>query len=85
MEMMLMQKSLPDPQNTASDIDALNLNVSVPKLDGDLRLDAKLPVFVWIHGGGFRVGANNWPQYDQTRLLELSVTKGLPVIGVSIK
>jgi carboxylesterase type B len=44
-----------------------------------------MPVFVFIHGGGFSIGANSWPQYDPVRLVELSIEKGSPVIGINIK
>lgn len=42
-------------------------------------------MIAFIHGGGFAIGANSWPQYDFRRLVELSVREGLPVIGVNIK
>lgn len=46
---------------------------------------AKLPVVVFIHGGGFEIGSNSWPQYDFRRIVELSVARRQPVIGVNIK
>ncbi len=40
---------------------------------------------VFIHGGGFAMGSNDWPQYDQSRLVKLSIDVGLPFIGVTVK
>lgn len=37
--------------------DCLYLNVYAPKLDADARAGARLPVMVWIHGGGNTIGA----------------------------
>lgn len=39
--------------------DCLSLNISTPGMDG-----ARRPVLVWIHGGGFLVGAGSTPVYD---------------------
>jgi para-nitrobenzyl esterase len=39
--------------------DCLTLNVWTPGLDGKRR-----PVMVWIHGGGFTIGASSQPIYD---------------------
>lgn len=80
-----MQQSCPEPQTTSSDMHALNLNIWVPKIDGQLPAENTLPILVWVHGGGFVSGANSWPQYDMTRLVKLSVEKKMPIIGVSIK
>lgn len=64
-----------------SGTECLNLNITVP----DIEHAQKLPVMVWIHGGGFVMGANYWPQYDPSRLVKISVEAGMPVIVVSIK
>ncbi|MCB0521724.1 MAG: carboxylesterase family protein [Lewinellaceae bacterium] len=40
--------------------DCLYLNIWAPKMEGD----QKLPVIVWIHGGGFVSGAGACPIYD---------------------
>jgi para-nitrobenzyl esterase len=48
---------IPEPVERGDDF--LNLNVSTPSLGAD----AKLPVFVWIHGGGFVSGCNRSPWY----------------------
>ena len=71
---------------THSDVDCLNLNITVPALkQGENLADRKLPVFVWIHGGGFVLGANSWPHYDHAKLVKLASEGGVPVIGVGIK
>jgi para-nitrobenzyl esterase len=44
--------------------DCLTLNVWAPKSSAN----AKLPVMVWIHGGGYVVGSGSQPQYDGARL-----------------
>lgn len=65
-----------------SDVDCLNLNIAVP--DGATS-KSKLPVFFFIHGGGFFIGSSAWPQYDLTRITKLSIEKNLPVVVVTIK
>ncbi|KAJ9132448.1 Carboxylic ester hydrolase [Pleurostoma richardsiae] len=84
LEMSMMQQSLPEPHVTPSGLHALNLNITVPKSNGTLPPAGKLPVFVWIHGGGFVSGANSWPQYDMTRLVRFSAESKTPIIGVCI-
>jgi carboxylesterase type B len=80
----LMQCSLvSDDTPPMSGIECLNLNITVP--DIEIKSGRKLPVMVFIHGGGFIMGANYWPQYDPSRLVKLSAKIGLPVMVVSIK
>ena len=82
----LIQHTLPFEPFKVSDIDGLNLSVSVPCRDGEnIKPDAALPVFVFIHGGGFGIGSHSWPQVDLARFVKLSAEKGSPVIGVGIK
>jgi para-nitrobenzyl esterase len=45
------------------DEDCLSLSVWTPGCDG-----ARRPVLVWIHGGGFTVGASSWSVYDGAAL-----------------
>ena len=40
--------------------DCLYLNVKTPDIDPE----AKLPVYIFVHGGGFESGGSNMPLYD---------------------
>lgn len=51
------------------DEDCLYLNVWRPREPGS----AKLPVMVWIHGGGFTQGSGHQPGYDGTQLAKRGV------------
>jgi acetyl esterase/lipase len=85
-EFGFIQKSLPVPEFVTSDLEGLNLNITIPLIEGRIADSAhQLPVFVYVHGGGFALGSNAWPHYDQSRIVKLSVELGLPVIGVGIK
>ncbi|KAH8596052.1 Alpha/Beta hydrolase protein [Bisporella sp. PMI_857] len=81
-EHTLIQHSLPIPkERTFSDKDCLNLNITMPS---DTQLGDKLPVLVWIHGGGLCMGSNSWPQYDPSRLAAFASAQNLSTIIVSI-
>ncbi|RAK76825.1 putative carboxylesterase [Aspergillus fijiensis CBS 313.89] len=81
LELSIVQHTLPKKPLPQSDVDCLNLNIATPS---DTTTDARLPVFVFIHGGGLFIGANSWPQFDLERLVALSVSNGLPIVAVSI-
>lgn len=66
-----------------SDVDGLNLNICVPT-EG-VTAGSNLPVFAFIHGGGFNGGSSSFPPYDMTRFIRLSMTKDMPVVAVSLK
>ncbi|KAJ9603010.1 hypothetical protein H2200_012305 [Cladophialophora chaetospira] len=84
-EMLFIQKSMPKPKTFHSDLECLNLNITVPKSQSDADLGKqKFPVFIWVHGGGFFVGANSWPHYDHAKLVKLASDNGVPVIGIGI-
>jgi carboxylesterase type B len=79
---VLVQQGLDTPETPPmSGTDCLNLNVVVP----DIHTSRKLPVMAYMHGGGYIMGANWWPQKDPARLVSLSVETGLPVIVVNFK
>ena len=77
-----MQQSLPRVEHPQSDLSCLNLNITAP---AGSQPSSRLPVFVFIHGGGLQIGANSWPQFDLARFVKLSIDKELPVLAVSVK
>jgi para-nitrobenzyl esterase len=54
----VMDALLPDPVRPGEN--GLNLNIWTPDVTG------RLPVFVWIHGGGFATGAGSTTAFDGT-------------------
>ncbi|KAF1842781.1 alpha/beta-hydrolase [Cucurbitaria berberidis CBS 394.84] len=85
-EFGFIQHSLPIPDvPTHSDIEGLNLNITVPRgPNGDINSNSKLPVYVFIHGGGFAVGSSWYPHYNPASIVKLSAEKGKPIIGITI-
>jgi para-nitrobenzyl esterase len=57
--------------------DCLYLNVWTPVVSQT----AKLPVMIWIHGGGFVAGATNQPVFNGARLAE----RGVVVVSVAYR
>ncbi|KAK3381026.1 Alpha/Beta hydrolase protein [Podospora didyma] len=86
MEFGLIQQFLPKPDFPGiSDVNGLNLNITIPGRANTIVTQRNLlPVLVFIHGGGFGIGGNWWPQYDFARLVKLSSDLGKPMIGVNI-
>ncbi|PSN61579.1 carotenoid ester lipase-like protein precursor [Corynespora cassiicola Philippines] len=60
--------------------DCLSLNVVRPSSAGDYN---RLPVLVWIYGGGFAEGGSADQRYNLSFLVEESVGMGKPIVGVS--
>ncbi|GKZ68625.1 hypothetical protein AnigIFM50267_003364 [Aspergillus niger] len=81
LELSAIQHTLPKKELTQSDVECLNLNIAVP---AGTPAHSKLPVFVFIHGGGLMIGANSWPQFDYERFVKLSIDNELPIVAVSI-
>ncbi|CZR67950.1 related to triacylglycerol lipase V precursor [Phialocephala subalpina] len=61
--------------------DCLTLNVVRPAGRG---VTEKLPVAVWIHGGGYVQGSSQNPRYNLSFIVQHSVETEHPFIGVSI-
>ncbi|PYI27810.1 acetylcholinesterase/Butyrylcholinesterase [Aspergillus indologenus CBS 114.80] len=59
--------------------DCLNIDIRRP---AGTTADSKLPVLVWIFGGGFELGSKS--MYDGTSLVSSSVDLNLPVIFVAM-
>ncbi|TFK70539.1 carotenoid ester lipase precursor [Pluteus cervinus] len=59
--------------------DCLNLNVVAPS---NVKPGAKLPVVVWIYGGGFQSGTSS--SYDGSAVVNRSIVLNEPVIFVSM-
>lgn len=64
-------------RDAAPSEDCLYLNVWTPKTSKD----AKLPVMVWIYGGGFQAGATSEPRQDGERLAH----KGVVVVSMNYR
>lgn len=78
----LIQQRLDTPKAPPmSYLNGLNLNITIP----DVKVTKPLPVMVFIHGGGYLMGGNWWPQYDQARFVKLSADNTMPVIAVNFK
>lgn len=87
MEMAFIQQSLDKNEIPApSDLDGLNLNLTLPLISNQLPdIAARLPVLVYVHGGGFTFGSNGYPHYDQSHVVDIAHQSGQPVILVNIK
>lgn len=81
-EHALIQKSLPFTPFTQSDTECLNLNISVPEGSGS---ESKLPVMVFVHGGGFVGGSSSYPHYNLAPITAMSVQAGIPMVSVGVK
>ncbi|CAH0057482.1 unnamed protein product [Clonostachys solani] len=79
------QAYLPTPQLVESEFDCLNLIIVRPSTDAlsrtGMQENVKLPVLVWIHGGGGSQAGSD-PFYDPGRLVLRSLEIGSPIIAV---
>ncbi|KAH9917293.1 carboxylesterase [Fomitopsis serialis] len=62
-----------------NELDCLNLNITCP---GDATPESRLPVMLWIHGGGNRGSGSKWV-YDGGAFVQKSMLIGKPVIMVT--
>ncbi|OQE14124.1 hypothetical protein PENSTE_c038G09434 [Penicillium steckii] len=81
MESNHIQRGLQKQDLTQSDTECLNLNITLPSNNTS---SSKLPVMVFLHGGGFAIGSNFWQQYDLQRFVELSKENQTPLICVTV-
>lgn len=63
--------------------DCLNLRIDRPA-GLSLTTQSKLPVVVWLHGGGVSKGSAYDPHFDPDEVLKLSVADGKPIIYASL-
>jgi triacylglycerol lipase len=61
--------------------DCLNLNIVRPS---GVNPATKLPVMVWIFGGGYIQGSINDPKFNMSYIVQTSVQISKPVIAVAI-
>lgn len=61
------------------DEDCLSVNVIRP---AGVSADTKLPVAVWLHGGGWYQGGNADPRYNMSFIVQQGVNEGKPFIAV---
>ncbi|KAH0496116.1 hypothetical protein TgHK011_003496 [Trichoderma gracile] len=85
----VFQSYLPFPNDREDEFECLNLLIVRPSKAALAKhgLDAevlKLPVLVYIHGGGFADGAATSPVHDPARLVLRSLSKKTPFIMVAI-
>ncbi|KAK0541168.1 hypothetical protein OC842_000127 [Tilletia horrida] len=64
------------------DEDCLVLNIYKP---ASATASSKLPVMVWIYGGGWQVGSSISPTTNATALVDASIASQQPIIFVSIQ
>ncbi|KAH8732619.1 carboxylesterase-like protein [Phaeosphaeriaceae sp. PMI808] len=85
-EFSFIQHTLPLPDvPTHSDLEGLNLNITVPLgKEGEIICNAGIPVYVFVHGGGFAVGSSWYPHYDASAIVKLSAELKKPMIGITI-
>ncbi|KAK0542859.1 hypothetical protein OC846_006612 [Tilletia horrida] len=64
------------------DEDCLVLNIYKPT---SATSDSKLPVMVWIHGGGWQTGSSTAKTLNATDLVDASIKSNQPIVFVSIQ
>ncbi|CAL1708879.1 unnamed protein product [Somion occarium] len=72
--------AIPHEDLRQDEFDCLNLNITRP---AHAHRESRLPVMIWIHGGGNRGSGSHW-LYDGGSFVHRSVQNGKPVILVTI-
>ncbi|KAJ5753035.1 alpha/beta-hydrolase [Penicillium odoratum] len=82
------QSHLDFPDVTESEFDCLNLFITRPSASAltaaGISTTAKLPVYVYIHGGAYSFGAGTDPMWNPARLVKKSIELGTPIIVATI-
>ncbi|KAF9482676.1 alpha/beta-hydrolase [Pholiota conissans] len=70
---------IPNQKLQQNEFECLNLNITCP---GNLTSRSRVPVMLWIHGGGDHGSGSQW-YYDAGALVRKSIQYGKPVIVVN--
>lgn len=72
---------IPKQMLKQNEFECLNLNITCP---AEATRTSRLPVMLWVHGGGDRGSGSNWV-YDGYSLVSKSLLDGKPIILVTFK
>jgi carboxylesterase type B len=75
----ISEQDIPQQDLKQDEFECLNLNITCP---AGLTLHSRLPVMLWIHGGGDKGSGSAW-FYDGGKLVRRSMLIGKPVIVVT--
>ncbi|KAI6007897.1 Alpha/Beta hydrolase protein [Pisolithus marmoratus] len=76
----LPETDLPRQNLPQDEFECLNLNITCP---ANQNCESRLPVMVWIHGGGNGGSGSSW-MYDGGSLVQRSMCIGKPIIMITI-
>ncbi|KAF8899784.1 Alpha/Beta hydrolase protein [Gymnopilus junonius] len=72
-------EDIPHQNQKQNEFECLNLNITCP---GDLTLHSRVPVMLWVHGGGEHGSGSEW-FYDGGSIVRKSVQCGKPIILIT--
>ncbi|KAI0945574.1 hypothetical protein AcW1_001765 [Taiwanofungus camphoratus] len=75
----ISEDAIPQQNLKQSEFECLNLNITCP---ANVTPESRLPVMLWIHGGGNRGSGSNWI-FDGGALVQKSIQDGKPIIFIS--
>ncbi|KAK9449173.1 Alpha/Beta hydrolase protein [Limtongia smithiae] len=77
---------LPPARHIYDDLKCVNMTLTIPKIALELDGAAKIPIMVWLHGGGLKVGGGaNTGLEDCTRLVDTSIEMGRPIMTCAVQ